>query len=344
MLPPAAFSIARHSLPVIALLGLAFVSPARASGSVANDLAAEVHKIFDDHKDAIVKVRATDPLGIRFGSGFFSDPTGTIFTHAAIVSGAQDVMVMYAGRELPARVLIVDRRSGIAILKVDATTPFIPPGNSDEVGIATPIVTLGYPEDRVACPGFGFVVGIDRQYLGQYFSTSHFRANLPVQRGQGGSPILNMKGESIGVLVGRLEDGAACHILPMRAAEKVRRDLVRFGEIRPGWVGVEVEDSEDSVAGSTARIGALDPATPASQSGLLPGDVLLQVGETKIHTSEDVLDASYFLTAGDQVGIEVQRHGEKMTLSVKPTLHPMAPCPDLQTTSAPDAAKSLNLE
>lgn len=346
MLPPAVSSSIHRPLAIVFLAVASAWGGAslQAAESVADELAAEVHKVFDERRDAVVKVRATDALGIRFGSGFFSDPSGTLYTHAGIVMKAQDVVVLFHGKELPARVLVADARSGIAILKVDACTPFIPVGDSSKVGIATPVIMIGYPEDLPACPSFGIVAGLDHKYRGQYFSTTHFRANLPVQRGQAGAPILNMQGESIGILVGRMDDGEGCHILPMEAAEKVRMDLVRFGELRPGWVGVEVEEAADPVDGSTARIGALDPETPASKSGLRAGDVLLRVGAKKITTSEDVIDASYFLTAGDNADIEVLRDGKPLTLSVRPTLHPMAPGHPMQAITVPNAIQRIILE
>lgn len=326
------------------ILSFSAAGAIRAEDSVAENLSCQVRKIFEERKDAVVKVRARDGLGIRFGSGFFADPAGTVYTHAGIVLKAEDVSVFFDGRELPAKVLVADERSGIAILKIDASTPFIPTGDSRKVEIATPVMMIGYPEDLAASPSFGIVAGLDRQHLGQYFSTTHFRANLPVQRGQGGAPILNLDGEAIGILVGRIDGGAACHILPMRAAEKVRMDLARFGELRPGWVGVEVEDSPQAVEGSTAKIGALDPSTPASQSGLQPGDILLNVGGTAIASSEDVLDASYFLTAGDTASIEVLRGQERITISVKPSLHPLAPGRQMQAIAVPDAVQHINLQ
>lgn len=340
----AAFNIFFRSLTLFpAAAALITCFPLRADDSVGDSITSQVRKVFEERKSAVVKVRAKDALGIRFGSGFFADPTGTIYTHAGIVLKAEDVVVIFGGKELPAKVLVADERSGIAILKVDACTPFIPLGDSQKVEIATPVIMIGYPEDLDACPSFGIVAGMDRKHLGQYFSTTHFRANLPVQRGQGGAPVLNLNGDAIGILVGRIDAGAACHILPMRAAEKVRLDLVRFGELRPGWVGVEVEDSAEAVEGSTARIGSLDPSTPASQSGLQPGDILLSVGGTPISSSEDVLDASYFLTAGDNAGIEVMRGTEKITFSVKPVLHPLAPGHQMQV-AVPDAIQRINLQ
>jgi len=315
----------------------------QAEDSLADNISAQVRKVFDERRDAVVKVRAKDKLGIRFGSGFFADPTGTVYTHAGIVMKADEVTVMMgSGREFPARVLIADDRSGIAILKVDACTPSIPIGDSREVTVATPVLLIGYPEDREASPSFGIVGGLDRKYLGQFFSTTHIRANLAVQRGQGGAPVLDLNGDAIGILVGRIDGGAGCHVLPIRAAEKVRMDLARFGELRPGWVGVEVEDVPEAVSGSTAKVDKLDPDTPAAQSGLRIGDILLAVGGTPISSVEDLIDASYFLTAGDSADIEVMRGSEKLPLPVRPALHPLAPGRDMQATA--DALQRFQLE
>jgi len=311
--------------------------------SVSDTISSEVRKVFAEHRDAVVKVRARDGFGIRFGSGFFVDPAGTIYTHAGIVMKAQEVTVIHGGRELPAKVLVVDPRSGIAILKVECSSPFIPLGESNAVTLGTPVVAIGYPQDLEAGPSFGIVSGFDRQYLGQYFCTTHLRANLPVQDGQGGAPVMNLNGEAVGILIGRIDDGAACHVLPMRAAEKVRLDFIRFGELRPGYAGVVVEDASQATGGSTAQVGELDPATPAGKSGIQPGDILLKVGSTPIATSEDVLDASFFLTAGDAIQVDVLRAGEKLSFSIKPSIHPMATSREMQAI-VPESLEKIQIE
>ncbi len=290
-----------------------------------------------------MKVRARDGFGIRFGSGFFVDPSGTLYTHAGIVMKAQEVTVIHEGREDPAHVLIVDPRSGIAVIKVECNSPFIPIGDSSQVGLATPLVAIGYPEDLGASPSFGIVAGFDRQYLGQYFCTTHLRANMPVQNGQAGAPVMNLKGEAVGILVGRMDGGAACHVLPMRAAEKVRLDYVRFGELRAGYAGVVVEDAAEPSGGSTARVGELDPSSPAARSGLRTGDILLRVGSTPITTGEDVLDAAFFLTVGDNTRIDVLRGGEKISLTVKPSGHPMS-SPHVMQAIIPKSLEKVPME
>jgi serine protease Do len=292
-------------------------------------VSGKIQNIFQERRNAVVRVRATDSLGIRLGSGFFVDPTGTIYTHAGIVLKADDVTVNFNNRSFPARVIVADDRSGIAILKVESISPFIPLGDSEKADVATPVIAIGYPEEREESPCFGMIAGRDRQYLGQFFSTTHLRANMAAQRGQGGAPVLNLSGEAIGILVGRIGDGASCHILPIRAAEKVRKDISRFGELRPGWVGAEVEDAKESAHGSTATVAHLDPETPAAKCGLQQGDVILSIGGMPVKTSEDVIDAAYFLTAGESSEVLIVRNGEKMSIPVQPMLHPRAPGKDL---------------
>src|SRR5262249_37245932 len=115
----------KKTIPLVFFFVGFCIPPAVIADSVAEAISTEVRKIFETHRDAIVKIRARDQFGIRIGSGFFIDPVGTIYTHAGVVFKADEVTVLQGGHELPARVLLVDERSGIALLKVEASTPFI---------------------------------------------------------------------------------------------------------------------------------------------------------------------------------------------------------------------------
>ncbi len=94
------------------------------------------------------------------------------------------------------------------MLKIDVVTPALPIGKSEELEVATPVVSIGYPLDLPKTPSFGMVAGFDRKYLGRYFSTTHMRLNLPTQRGEAGAPLLNMKGEVVGIVVSSLENNS----------------------------------------------------------------------------------------------------------------------------------------
>lgn len=307
------------------LLAISLPRACAAEPDIGERITCQIQKVFEDNQKAVVRVRASDSLGVRLGSGFFIDPTGMIYTHAGVVLNADDVSVNFDGNSLPARVLTTDERSGIAILKTDCISPFIRIGNSEHATIATPVITIGFPEDREASASFGMVAGHDRHHMGQYFATTHIRANMAVNRGEGGAPVLNLNGEAIGILVARINDGGSCHILPIRAAEKIRQDMARYGELRHGWVGVEVEDAPEPVNGTTAKITTLSPVGNAAGQGLKAGDMVNAIGDKSVTSSEDVIDASYFLTAGETTDVKITRDGQQMSIPVTPKQHPASP-------------------
>ncbi|HEY2800688.1 MAG TPA: S1C family serine protease [Chthoniobacterales bacterium] len=304
-------------LCTLALVSLTTPPILRAQDDTAGEISREVKSLFERCGKAVVKIHAVDEHSELSGTGFFIDPTGTIYTSYSVGGDADNFTVQFQGRKYHATQLLADLRSGIAILKVDAATPFLPIGKSSNLGLATPVVAIGYPLDLPESPSFGMIAGFDRKYLGRYFSTTHLRVNLPTQRGEAGAPLLNFKGEVVGILVSSLENGSACYALPIDAAEKIRSDYVRFGDAHHGWIGIDVQQAETAVAGSEAEMTKIKEDSPAANSGLKAGDVLLQVGKVPVHEPEDVIDASFFISAGDSVPITVMRGDQKMTFNVE---------------------------
>src|SRR5690348_1972182 len=291
----------------------------------ATTISEHVKEIFERAAKAVVKIHGVDKHSEICGTGFFVDPTGTLYTAYTVGGDAGNFTVEFEGKKYPARQLLADIRSGMAMLKVDETTPALPIGKSDELELAAPVVSIGYPLDLPKTPNFGMIAGFDRKCLGRYFSTVHLRVNAPTQRGEAGAPLLNMKGEVVGIVVSGLENNSACYAVPIEAAEKIRSDFVRFGEARHGWIGVnKFSEALQPVDGSRAMVTQVADDAPAERSGLKDGDVLLQIGKKKVTDPEDVFDASFYITAGDTVPITVMRGNQKMTFQVQATMHPAA--------------------
>src|SRR5438270_8421096 len=333
-------------LAKLAFLAAAASLSAQQTPESATSISREVKDVFDRCGKAVVKIEANDQHGQLSGTGFFIDPTGTLYTAYSVGGEAENINVEFKGKKYPARQLMADLRSGIALLKVDLATPALPIGNSEQLEIATPIVAIGYPLDLAETPSFGMIAGFDRKCFGGYFPTRHLRVNLPPQRGEGGAPLLNLKGEVVGILLYSFENNSSCYALPIEAAEKIRSDFVRFGEPRHGWIGANVAEASAPVEGSRAVTKEIIKDTPAAESGMKPGDVVLQIGRTKVHEPEDILDASFFLTAGDVVPITVMRGSEKITFSVQADVHP-ASQPKAPLLAAPplsNRAMPLNLQ
>jgi serine protease Do len=335
-----------RSLATFASFAVAASLSAQQTPDSAVFLSREVKDVFERCAKAVVKIQATDQHGELSGTGFFIDPTGTLYTAYSVGGESENLTVEFKGKKYPARQLMADLRSGIAMLKVDLASPALPIGNSDQLEIATPVVAIGYPLDLAETPSFGMIGGFDRKCFGGYFPTRHLRVNLPPHRGEGGAPLLNLKGEVVGILLYSFENNSSCYALPIEAAEKVRADFVRFGEARHGWIGANVAEASTPVEGSRAVTKDIMKDTPAAESGMKAGDVVLQIGRTKVHEPEDILDASFFLTAGDVVPITVMRGNEKLTFNVQADFHPASqPRPPL--LAAPplsNRAMPLNLQ
>jgi S1-C subfamily serine protease len=293
-----------------------------AQAESATAVSHQVKDVFERAAKAVVKIHGVDEHSPICGTGFFIDPTGTLYTAYTVGGEAGNFTIEFGGKKYPARQLLADIRSGTAMLKIDAPTPALPIGKSEGLEVATPVIAVGYPLDLPETPNFGMIAGFDRKYLGRYFSTTHLRVNLPTQRGEAGAPLLNMKGEVVGIVVSSLENNSACYAVPIEAAEKIRGDFMRFGEARHGWVGINVSMARQPVEGSLAEMKQIMEDTPAARSGIKSGDILLQVGRKRVTQPEDVLDASFFITAGDIVPITVMRGNQKLTFSVQATLHP----------------------
>src|SRR5881392_3489819 len=308
-------------LPV-ALSLFAAISLVDAQEESATAVSRQVKEVFEHAAKAVVKIHGVDEHCEISGTGFFIDPTGTLYTAYTVGGEAGNFSIEFNGKQYPARQVLADIRSGMAILKTDVATPALPIGKSEELEVATPVVAIGYPLDLPETPNFGMVAGFDRKYLGRYLSTTHLRVNLSTQRGEAGAPLLNLKGEVVGILVSSLENNSSCYALPIDAAEKIRGDFVRFGEARHGWIGANVSEAPRPVEGSRAEMTQIMEGTPAAGSGIKAGDILLQVGQKKVTQPEDVLDASFFITAGDVVPITVLRGNQKLTFDVRAGLHP----------------------
>jgi serine protease Do len=301
---------------VLALVGSNVVAQETiARPSVADTIAAEVRSVFEHTKKAVVQIEGNDEHGHFSGTGFFVDPAGTLYTSYTIGGESFDLVARLGELKYPARRLFADPRSGIAVLKVDAETPFLSIGDSSKVDVGSPIVAVGYAMDLPLSPTFGTVAGIEMRLHDRYFATRHIRANVCVQRGQGGAPLLNMQGDVVGVLIANLE-GSACFGLPIEAAEKIRKDYVRHGDTRRGFLGIGVEPAPVSAIGSTAAIGDLTPDSPSEKGGLKPGDVILQINNHSISSPEDVLNAAFFIAPEDDVKIRIARGKETLNFDL----------------------------
>src|ERR671935_2240287 len=118
--------------------GLLFAQEQSATG-----ISHQVKEVFERAAKAVVKIHGVDEHSEICGTGFFIDPTGTLYTAYTVGGEAGDFTIEFGGKKYPARQLLADIRSGTAMLKIDQATPTLPIGKCEGLEVATPIISVG---------------------------------------------------------------------------------------------------------------------------------------------------------------------------------------------------------
>jgi serine protease Do len=298
------------------------------SAGLLETIDQEVSSIYEKSRDSVVKIHAQRQLQVgslllpplyRIGTGFFIDKDGHILTAATVVDDADTCWIDWHDQRINARVLGRDPQTNLALLKIEpetgTETPFLSQGNSDELCVGSMVISIGFPYDRPSMPVIGSVGGLDIQCNGHVFPTSHIRAVCRLSPGQGGGPLLNVRGEVVGLAVcAHMDD--QCYALPIKAARKVSSDILEFGQPQYAWVGLGV--SERSLAINPTKSGQwqvyiqqIYSNSPAASAGFRDGDIIVSITSNEVHRSADVLNTMFYHRVGDKVEFTVLRNGQE---------------------------------
>ena len=319
---------------ILTLIGLAAALPVRAT-DIFQSIGEEVSALFDKSKASVVQVQSGDGDVMLSGSGFFIDDKGTVLTSSTVIGSNTTVRVSVNGDFEPAHIVGNDPRSGLAELQVaDDGSPSLPLGESTDMKTGYAVITIGYPLNLPVAPSQGLVSGFDVRYMNQFFATTHIHASVPISPGQVGGPLLNTKGEVVGLVVPSPDDGRSIYALPVEAINKILGDFSQYGRAKHGWVGVDVVEYPDTNHdGRCVRVVRTVPGTPASQSGILPGDTVMRIDSREVYRPADVMDASFFSHVGGQMTVVVRRNESlyNYTFAVIERPSPPAPAPENAT-------------
>lgn len=332
-----------------ALLVGAGVANLRAA-SLLESINNEVSTLYDKSRDAVVRIHAERRLQMgnlspvpahRSGSGFFITGDGLLLTANTVVDAADGCWIEWHGRRVPAKMVGQDPRTNLALLKVDPADcveaghqlPFLPRGDSDELRVGSMVIAIGFPFDLPSAPVVGFVSGIDIKRGSHVFVTSHIRAGCRLSRGQGGGPLLNVRGEVVGIAVAADSDDQ-CYALPIHAAQKVCDDFLRYGQAQHPWVGLGITEKKITSAELGPEkyqvfVQQVFSNTPAATAGFQDRDVLVKIYTNDVRQLADVLNTIFFFRSGDKVTVTVLRAGKEQQVSLE-----VGSPPPLETASA----------
>jgi putative serine protease PepD len=283
-----------------------------------------VRTIYSAASPSVASVRTSDGSG----TGFLVDSNGTIVTNAHVVGSNQHVQVRFndKGAYHDARVLSVDASTDLAAIKVDASdAQGIRPlklADSDSAQVGDTVVAIGYPLglDRTATAGI--ISGLERQITSPNgFSIDKvIQTDAAVNPGNSGGPLLNDKGEVIGVnsQIATAAGGGEGNVgiafaIPANTVKEVLPALESGTTVKHAYLGLQTTQSP---SGSGARIDDATPGGPAERAGLQAGDVVTKVDGKTITSPDDVAAAIADDAPGDKVEVEVQRGGSKQSIEV----------------------------
>jgi len=258
------------------------------------------------------------------GSGVIIDRAGHILTNAHVVDKASRIFVAMTdnGRELEAKLVGQDNRIDLAVLKIveDADYPFLSPGRSDDLMLGETVIAIGNPLGLGHSITTGIISSVKRRVqLSQQLSSVFIQTDALINPGNSGGPLININGELIGIntAIARQAQGIGFSI-PIDTAKRVLNDLMEYGRVRRGFVGLTVSDVSQSFVRSFGEGGVLIedvlPDSPAEKAGLRIADVILSIDGVAISATDQYFSETQTYTPGDTLQLGLLRGDTRLTL------------------------------
>ena len=321
-----------RGLPTLAPM-LAQVTPAVVNISVITRAPVEDNPLF------------RDPLFRRFfnipdspakgeqstGSGVIVDRAhGYVLTNNHVIENAQEVVVTLKDRRsFKAQLVGTDPGTDIAVLKIEPhNLAEIKFGDSDAMNVGDFVVAIGNPFGIGQTVTSGIVSALGRTGLGIEGYEDFIQTDASINPGNSGGALVNLAGELIGVntaIIGPSGSSAGIGFaVPANMARSVMEQIVRFGEVRRGRVGVVTQDMTHELAQSLAAGSAdgavvvkVEPGSPADKAGLKPRDIVTAVNGKPVRGSADMRNRMGLVPVGEEVELRVQRDGRPLRLRLR---------------------------
>lgn len=319
-----------------ALLGLSLAGAAHLASDA--DVAEGVSRAFEDVSEriapSVVRVEAARvasgqrmPLGQ--GSGFVLEADGLIVTNAHVVEAADAVRVrLFDGRALDAEVVGRDTESDLALLRVEAEGLVAAPLRADEPArVGEWVIAVGNPLGLGHSVSAGIVSGRGRTANITTYE-DFIQTDAAINPGNSGGPLVDLKGRIVGVNTAvadiRMGGQGIGFAIPADMVAEVTSQLARWGEVRRGYVGVNLREVRDSELGrldysgpSRVAVRSVVRGGPAEKAGLESGDLVIGVEDRPVTTVQSLMAVVASYAPGTEVELEVRRDRETRKVSIR---------------------------
>jgi serine protease Do len=263
------------------------------------------------------------------GSGFIVSADGFILTNAHVVSNADQVTVRLTDRrEFQAKVVGVDQRTDVAVIKIEAHgLPVVKIGDPNKLRPGQWVIAIGSPFGFDNSATAGIVSATSRSLPSDNY-VPFIQTDVAVNPGNSGGPLFNVRGEVVGINSQIFSQTGGymglSFAIPIDVAVNVENQLIKSGHVVRGRIGVTIQDVNAQLAESFgldrprgALVSTVESGGPADKSGVKPGDVILAVNGQSIERYGELSGRISNIKPGSDVKLSLWRNGKQEDLSVK---------------------------
>jgi serine protease Do len=265
------------------------------------------------------------------GSGFIINKEGYILTNEHVVHKANEIKVTLAdGREFTGKVIGSDQTSDLAIVKIESgdNLPMVELGDSESLRVGEIVIAIGNPYGLQQTVTMGVVSAKNRSIPGGIAGNVYkdfIQTDTAINPGNSGGPLLNTKGEVIGVNTAIIPFAQGIGFaIPINTAKRNIDDLINLGRVRRSWLGVYIQEVTPEIAEqfnlSEAKgilVGQIIEESPAEKSGIKRGDIITGVNGEEVNLPQQLQDKIRDIEIGKNADIEIIRDGKRISLTVK---------------------------
>jgi serine protease Do len=261
------------------------------------------------------------------GSGFVISPEGYILTNNHVIDDAEQIQVKLAnGKEYDGKVVGRDQKTDLALVKIEGVKDLhpLPLGNSDETKVGSWVVAIGSPFGLEETVTQGIVSGKGR-VIGSGPYDDFIQTDASINPGNSGGPLINMKGEVIGINTAINPSGQGIGFaIPINMAKSIIPQLEQKGSVTRGWLGVGIQQMTPSLEKSFGLkdkegvlISDVFKGGPAEKAGIERGDVITQFDGKTVSDMKDLSQIVAATPVGKLVTVKLMRDGKAMERDIK---------------------------